>query len=69
MKLLGSLIMSQSILKHQSTTYSSIWQDYDVKTLLDALIIGSLFILAMFHLVRLSHFIPDSFKGEYQLIA
>lgn len=40
-----------------------------MKHLIDLSIVLSLFILAVFNLMRLNHFVPNSMKGEYQLIA
>jgi hypothetical protein len=45
--------------------YNKIWLDFDTKTIIESMIVGILFVLAMFHLVRLNHFVPDSWKGEY----
>jgi len=53
---------------HQCTKYSAIWKDYDSGTFVDSLIVGGLFALAFFHLMRLNHFIPDSLKGGYELM-
>lgn len=36
--------------------------------MIDTVIVGCLFIISFFHLMRLNHFIPSSFKGEYQLM-
>ena len=54
---------------NKNVKYDKIWSDFDMKTIIEAMIVGNLFVLAMFHLVRLNHFVPDSWKGEYQQIA
>ena len=54
---------------HQRIEYSQIWENFGGKILLDAFIVATLFLLAIFNLVRLNHFIPSSFRGEYQVIA
>ena len=61
--------MTQSILMNKNIQYDKIWIDFDMKTILESMVIGSLFVLALFHLVRLNHFVPSSWKGEYQQIA
>ena len=68
-KLFGSLLLTQCIMIHQKTTYQLIWQDYDMKQLIDALIVGILFIISIMHMTRLNHLIPDSWRGQYQLMA
>mmetsp|Transcript_3020 Transcript_3020/g.5098 ORF Transcript_3020/g.5098 Transcript_3020/m.5098 type:complete len:324 (+) Transcript_3020:23-994(+) len=68
-KLLGTLIITQGLLIHQRTSYADLYYSFSVKTLIDALMVASLVLLATLHLVRLNHFIPESLKGEYQLIA
>ena len=54
---------------HQRTDYGAIIYDFDMKTLIEAFIIGMLSVLALLHLSRVNHFIPDSWKGESQVIA
>ena len=66
-KLFGTLMLTQSIVMHQRTDYALIFSD--LKSLFDALISFCLFINAMLHLTRLNHFMPESWKGDYQLIA
>ena len=41
----------------------------DLKSIVDVLIVFSLFTLALMHLTRVNHFIPDDWKGETQVIA
>ena len=69
MKLFGSLLLSQCILVHQKTSYALIYQDFDVKALLDALIVLLLFVVTIMHMTRLSHLIPNSWRGQYQVMA
>ena len=40
-----------------------------MKSILDATIVGVLFAVSIMHMARLSNLIPDSWKGEYQLMA
>ena len=68
-KLFGSLVLCQSLLLHQRMEYKSLWYDFHFSNLLDALVVISLFTLAIFNLIRLNHYMPESCKGEYQLIA
>lgn len=69
MKLFGSLLIAQSIMLHQKTTYELIWQEFDVKSLIDAVLVGLLFVISILHMTRLNHLIPDSWRGQYQLMA
>lgn len=69
MKLFGSLLLTQCIILHQKTSYELIWQEYDMKSLLDAVIVGLLFSVSILHMTRLNHLIPDSWRGQYQLMA
>jgi len=68
-KLFGSLLLCQCLLMHQKTTYSLIWQEFEMKSLIDALIVAVLFVISFFNLTRLNHLIPNSWRGQYQLMA
>ena len=46
-----------------------IYEEFEAKTLLNALIVGCFFVMALFHLMRLNHYVPASLKGDYQLVA
>lgn len=50
---------------NKNVQYGKLWLEFDMKTVVEALIVANLFVLAMFHLVRLNHFVPASWKGEY----
>lgn len=49
--------MTQSIMINKYINYDKVY-DFEMKTILEALIVGSMFVLAMVNLVRLNHFIP-----------
>lgn len=68
-KIFGSLLLCQCLLLHQKTSYSLIWLDFDGRTTFDAMLVCCLFFLALLNLTRLNHFVPDSWRGEYQLMA
>lgn len=68
-KLFGSLLLCQCLMIHQKTSYALIWQEFEMKSLLDAVIVGVLFTIAFLHMTRLTHLIPDSWRGQYQLMA
>ena len=40
-----------------------------MKSFLDALAVGILFFISILHMTRLNHLIPDSWRGQYQLMA
>ena len=61
-------MLTQCILIHQRTQYFLIL-DFDMKAILDALIVVALFTIGVLNLIRLNTYIPESYKGEYQLIA
>jgi len=54
---------------NKTTDYSKLYYDFEMRTLIETILIGSMFIVALFHLVRLNHFLPGSYLGEYHLIA
>ena len=68
-KVLGSLLLCQALVLHQRTDYGAIVYDFDVKTLVEVIIMGVLGVLALLHLSRVNHFVPDSWKGQSQVIA
>lgn len=41
----------------------------DAKTSIDAFMVGVLFMMGFFHLTRLNHLVPNTYRGEYQLMA
>lgn len=41
----------------------------DLKSIVDVMLVMSLCTLALMHLTRVNHFIPDDWKGETQVIA
>ena len=49
--------------------YSKLYYDFDMKNLIETILIGSMFVVAILHLVRLNHFLPNSYLGEYHVIA
>lgn len=57
-KVFGSLLLTQSILMNQRCEYSKIWEHYDGNTLIEAMLVGGLFLLGVLHLMRASHYIP-----------
>ena len=54
---------------HKQMDYRHMWSQFQGKGFLECLITVLLFVQGILHLLRLSHYIPESFKGEYQLIA
>lgn len=54
---------------NKNMEYSKLYYDFDMKTLIETILIGSMFLVAVFHLVRLNHFLPGSYLGEYHIIA
>jgi len=54
---------------NKSMEYSKLYYDFDMKNLIETILIGSMFLVALFHLVRLNHFLPGSYLGEYHVIA
>lgn len=68
-KLYGSLILTQSLMMHKRMEYSKIWTEYDIKMALDATLTVFLFVIALMHLMRLNHYLPQSWMGDYQIIA
>ena len=68
-KFVGALLICQFILMNKTTDYSKLYYDFSMKILIETFLIGSMFILGFFHLVRLNHFLPGSYLGEYHLIA
>lgn len=54
---------------NKSMEYSKLYYDFDMKNLIETILIGSMFFVALFHLVRLNHFLPGSYLGEYHVIA
>ena len=69
MKIFGCLLFSQSLVMHQRCQYKQIIDQKDVKILLEALIIATTFTIGILHFTRLNHFMPNWFRGEYELIA
>jgi len=54
---------------NKNMEYSKLYYDFEMKTLIEIILIGSFFIVAIFHLIRLNHFLPGSYLGEYHLMA
>lgn len=54
---------------NKTTDYSKLYYDFEMRTLIETMLIGSMFVVALFHLVRLNHFLPASYLGEYHVIA
>ena len=67
MKLFGCLVISQSLMMHQKMRYSEAL--FEAKHFIDAVMVATLFMLGFFHLTRLNHLVPDTYRGEYQLMA
>ena len=44
-------------------------EEKDIKTLIEACIIYTTFAIGIMHFTRLNHFMPNWFRGEYELIA
>lgn len=42
---------------------------FEAKHFIDAAMVGILFMLGFFHLTRLNHLVPNTYRGEYQLMA
>ena len=42
---------------------------FEAKSLIDASMVAVLFMLGFFHLTRLNHLVPNTYRGEYQLVA
>ena len=40
----------------------------EAKTFIDAIMVAVLFMLGFFHLTRLNHLVPNTYRGEYQLM-
>lgn len=68
-KVFGSLILTQSLMMHKRMDYSKIWSEQDPKMALDGVLTVFLFFTALLHLLRLNHYMPQSWIGDYQLIA
>jgi hypothetical protein len=41
----------------------------EAKTFIDVIMVAVLFMLGFFHLTRLNHLVPNTYRGEYQLMA
>ena len=54
---------------NKNMDYSKLYYDFDMKTLIETILIGSMLTVALFNLVRLNHFLPGSYLGEYHVIA
>jgi len=54
---------------HQRIEYSKIYSEHDLNTMLDAVIVGMLFLLALLNLLRLNHYVPNTMKKDYEVIA
>lgn len=54
---------------NKNMEYSKLFYDFEMKTLIETILVGSLALLGIFHLCRLNHFLPGSYLGEYHLMA
>jgi hypothetical protein len=67
MKLFGCLVISQSLMMHQKMRYG--YALLEAKNLIDAFMVAVLFLMGFFHLTRLNYLVPNTYRGEYQLMA
>ena len=67
-KILGCLLFCQGLSFHNKVNYWAALYG-DLKSIVDIMITSTFLTLAILHLTRANHFIPDSWKGETQVIA